>query len=86
MADVRYVFLTHHHDDHSGLLRDLRAVNPDIILIIQERSLPALRMGRPDPGDVPLNRRVGVLVWVFNQLWKDSRTGAFLPSMSVATM
>ena len=79
ISEIKYLFLTHHHDDHSGLVRELRAANDHLTLITHERSLPALKSGEPDPGDRPLNRCVGVLVFLFNQLFKEKRDWSFPP-------
>jgi glyoxylase-like metal-dependent hydrolase (beta-lactamase superfamily II) len=44
LRDIRYLFLTHHHDDHSGLTQALTAAHPGLCVIMGEtcsRLLPA---------------------------------------------
>ena len=44
--DIRYVFLTHAHDDHAGFLNELLCKSPDIKVILNPDSMPFLLMGR----------------------------------------
>ncbi len=46
IADLAYIFLTHHHDDHSGFLDQLTIEYPDIIVILHEKSIPLLKQGK----------------------------------------
>jgi glyoxylase-like metal-dependent hydrolase (beta-lactamase superfamily II) len=43
--DIKYLFLTYHHDDHSGLLNELTTRNPDIQVIMNKESLKLLKGG-----------------------------------------
>ena len=45
-SDIRYVFLTHAHDDHAGFLNELMNKYPDIKVIINSESVPVLRKGQ----------------------------------------
>ena len=36
--EIRFLFLTHHHDDHSGLINDLASIDPEIRLIMHAES------------------------------------------------
>ena len=62
-VDIRYLLLTHHHDDHAGYLNALSRDNPDIRIIAHERSRDLLRQGRNDTsnGGGLLNRRIYAL-------------------------
>jgi glyoxylase-like metal-dependent hydrolase (beta-lactamase superfamily II) len=62
-VDVRFLLLTHHHDDHAGYLNALIRDNPDIRIIAHERSRDLLRQGRNDTsnGGGLLNRRIYAL-------------------------
>ncbi len=59
--EIKYVFLTHAHDDHAGFLNELLTKFPDIKVITNEKALPALLRGQ--------NSFVGgcssLLAWVF---------------------
>lgn len=44
--DIRYVFLTHAHDDHAGFLNELIHKCPDIQVILNPDSIPVLRRGQ----------------------------------------
>ncbi len=44
--DIRYVFLTHAHDDHAGFLNKLMNRYPDIKVIVNPASIPVLRKGQ----------------------------------------
>lgn len=44
LSALRYVFLTHHHDDHAGFLADLLA-HTDARLILHEAAVPLLAGG-----------------------------------------
>ncbi len=45
-SDIRYVFLTHAHDDHAGFLNELLGKCPELRVILNPGSMPALRRGQ----------------------------------------
>ena len=45
-SDIKYVFLTHAHDDHAGFLNEIMNKYPDIRVIIHPESVPVLRKGQ----------------------------------------
>lgn len=79
VSDIKYLFLTHHHDDHSGFAQELRTANKNIVLITHKQSLAALTSGKPDPDDYPLNPCVGVVIFFFNHLLKSKHDWSFPP-------
>ena len=46
LSQVRYVFLTHAHDDHAGFLNEILRDAPDCRVILSPRSIPVLRRGQ----------------------------------------
>lgn len=46
LSDIKYVFLTHAHDDHAGFLNELLWKYPDIKVIIHSRAMPTLLRGQ----------------------------------------
>ncbi len=79
LSEIRHLFLTHHHDDHSGFAEELRTAHPHINLITHEKSLAALKSGKPEPNDGPLNARVGFFIFLFNYLMKEKQDWSFPP-------
>ena len=45
-SDIRYLFLTHAHDDHAGFLNELMNCYPGIKVIVNPDSIPVLREGQ----------------------------------------
>lgn len=45
VMDIRYVFITHHHDDHVGFLTTMTALNPSLRVIVHETGVPLLAAG-----------------------------------------
>ena len=46
LSDIKYVFLTHAHDDHAGFLNELLGKNKDIKVIMSDKSMPTLKRGQ----------------------------------------
>jgi hydroxyacylglutathione hydrolase len=69
-GDLEYLILTHHHDDHVGLLNPLVAQNPKIKIIMSEHAGDRLAKGKNDwsKGGGYLNRRISVLMTLFGML------------------
>ena len=42
LSEIKYVFLTHAHDDHAGFLNELLLQYPDIKVIISDKAIPVL--------------------------------------------
>ncbi|MDE6302218.1 MAG: MBL fold metallo-hydrolase [Clostridia bacterium] len=45
LADIKYCFLTHSHDDHTGFLARLMSLNSDMRVIAHPQALDVLRKG-----------------------------------------
>lgn len=46
VSEIKYIFLTHAHDDHAGFLNELLGKCPDVRVIVNPASIPVLRMGQ----------------------------------------
>lgn len=46
LAEIRYVFLTHAHDDHAGFLNELLFENTDLQVIMSDKAMPTLKRGQ----------------------------------------
>jgi glyoxylase-like metal-dependent hydrolase (beta-lactamase superfamily II) len=46
LSDIKYIFLTHHHDDHAGMLSTLAELNPEVKIIAHKKSAYGLALGR----------------------------------------
>lgn len=61
--EVRWLLLTHHHDDHAGYLNALTADNPKVRIVAHARAETLLAQGENDKsrGGGLLNRRIYIL-------------------------
>ena len=46
LSDIKYVFLTHAHDDHAGFLNELLGKNADLKVIMIDKAVPTLKRGQ----------------------------------------
>lgn len=46
LSDIKYVFLTHAHDDHAGFLNELLGKNKDLKVIMSDKAMPTLKRGQ----------------------------------------
>ena len=46
LSDIKYVFLTHAHDDHAGFLNELLGKNTDLKVIMSDKAIPTLKRGQ----------------------------------------
>ena len=46
LVDIKYVFLTHAHDDHAGFLNELLSKNEDLKVIASDAAMPTLKRGQ----------------------------------------
>ncbi len=71
--DIAYVLLTHHHDDHSGLLNEIKIHNPSCRIIMHVKAIPHLQKGKDDLINCKyINARVGMMIKIvkrFNKEW-----------------
>ena len=45
IMDIKYLMITHHHDDHAGFLNKMTARNKTLRVILHEKSVPLLAAG-----------------------------------------
>jgi len=72
--DIKYLLLTHHHDDHAGLLNNITGINPDIAIIASKLAKEYLAQGRHVnfPGAGYINKRIAFVLKlrsIFNKNW-----------------
>ena len=46
LSDIKYVFLTHAHDDHAGFLNEMLGKNADLKVIMSDKAMPTLVRGQ----------------------------------------
>lgn len=46
LSDIRYIFLTHAHDDHAGFLNELLSKYTHIKVIVSDKAMPVLLRGQ----------------------------------------
>lgn len=46
LSEIKYVFLTHAHDDHAGFLNELLKKCPNLQVIISDKAIPTLLKGQ----------------------------------------
>jgi len=63
-TDISHLILTHHHDDHAGLVNWLVARNPGVAVVLSESARELLLVGRNDlsHGGGLLNRKIARLI------------------------
>ena len=65
LSDIKYLLLTHHHDDHAGFAAEFLR-NTEAKLIVHENALPYLEEGKSEEESVPLNGCVKVILGAFS--------------------
>ncbi len=79
LSDISHLVLTHHHDDHCGLLKRVLQANQDIRIVMSDRAKELLAKGENDRthGVGPVSRRVNLLVSGMRRFSKQWRTHTF---------
>lgn len=65
LDEIKYVLLSHHHDDHSGFVGKIVAENPDVKIIIHWKTVPLLAAGENN-----INNGGGIINPAINALFK----------------
>ena len=80
--EVRYLFLTHAHDDHAGFLEEWMTKHPHTQVIAHQKALDGLRRGQ--------NRFVGgcstMMAYLFCQLMGNAARGAAMDRITVRAL
>lgn len=72
MKDIAYVLLTHHHDDHIGLLNEIKDHNPSCRIIMHINAIPILKKGKSDmTSGKYTNKKVAMMIKIVKKLNKD---------------
>jgi len=69
VTDVRYLLLTHHHDDHAGFAAEL-VKNTDARVLVHRKGLPFLQKGETENTSKPVNACLTVLAWFLSRFHK----------------
>lgn len=61
--DIRYILLTHHHDDHVGFLNQITTINPDVSVVLHKKTADLVLTGfnNKNNGGGIINKRIFVL-------------------------
>ncbi len=72
ISEIAYLLITHHHDDHSGLIKYLTDKNPDIIVIASRKCYQYLKQGKHVHPDTfgHINKRIHFILTVKGKLDK----------------
>ncbi len=65
--EIKYLLLTHHHDDHAGFAARLKEIS-GCRIIIHNNAIAALRDGVMISTNKPLNWRVNITMAIFNKV------------------
>ena len=81
LSEISHLLLTHHHDDHCGLLNRILQENQDIRVIMSHRAKDYILAGKnaPATGGGYVNKRANLLVSLFRLSDKRWLTHPFPP-------
>jgi len=69
-SDIKYLLLTHHHDDHAGFAAEfVRSTGCQVIA--QRSAVSPLKQGKSEGTDKPANRRVQIALMFYTLFHKD---------------
>jgi glyoxylase-like metal-dependent hydrolase (beta-lactamase superfamily II) len=79
LSDISHLVLTHHHDDHCGLLNRLVRANPDIRIVMSHRATTLLANGANDRArrTCYVGRRVKLIFGTIRHFSKQWQSHAF---------
>jgi len=66
LSDVKYLFLTHHHDDHAGFTTKL-VQDTGVKIITHKNGIPYLKAGKSEAESQPINRRIKFIFKIMNK-------------------
>lgn len=81
LSEISHIMLTHHHDDHCGLLNRALEANQDIRIIMSYRAKDFLSAGKNDQthGGMIVNKRITLLLALITVFYKRWKTHSFPP-------
>lgn len=84
LSKISHILLTHHHDDHCGLLNRILEENQDIRIIMSYCAKDYLLAGKNDQthGGWYVNKRINLIVSLFKIFEKRLKTHTFPPYQS----
>jgi glyoxylase-like metal-dependent hydrolase (beta-lactamase superfamily II) len=64
ISSISHLILTHHHDDHSGLLNNLIELNPQLIVVVSQTCAEYLKLGKHvhSAGFGYINKTIGFIM------------------------
>ncbi|MFX1320595.1 MAG: MBL fold metallo-hydrolase [Promethearchaeota archaeon] len=65
ITEIRYLLLTHHHDDHAGFAAELLK-NSKAKLLLHEKALKRLELGTTEEEGKPVNFRLKIVLKIFS--------------------
>jgi len=69
-SDIKYLLLTHHHDDHAGFAAELVRSTECRVIAHRNGVLP-LKQGKSEGTDNPVNRRVQIVLTFYTLFHKE---------------
>ena len=78
VSEIKYLFLTHHHDDHAGFAAEL-VRNTGCKVIAHRNALSALKQGKYEGTTRPANLRVRMAVALYAQYYELFHKGFTFP-------
>ncbi len=70
VAEIKYLLLTHHHDDHAGFAAELIRHTGGRV-IVHRNAIKYLEQGRSEEESQPINRRVKLVFLVFGLFHRE---------------
>jgi len=64
VSEIKYLFLTHHHDDHAGFAAEL-VRRTGCRVIAHRNAVPALEEGKSEGNIKPVNRRIKIVFFFY---------------------
>ena len=81
VTDIQYLFLTHHHSDHCGLLSFLKEQNPGLKVIMSKKCAEFLKLGsnQVHPNEHYCNPRLGNMIQIYRSKSEQNPLRIFTP-------